>query len=343
VKQVDVILLTFKIKRCYIMKKTISNLLILILILSITACDSKTKSSSNDVKQITVAQWGQEKYLIYLPLYVAMEKGYFKKYGLDVKLKFSGNDDQVFATVIKGDAQFGIGDPVFAAISQEKGFPARVIGTLVNGVAVWGVTNNKEIKVIEKASDLEGLKIGTFPEPSTNYTLMKELITKHGLKNTKIVQAPIGSQLALLENGDADIVMELEPSTSISESKGYKVVYSSPEFYGKFAFTGITTTKDYLDGNKEVTKAFLKALEESLVDSHKDPSIAMSVAMTIFPKLDKNVIENAVNRMLNEKTYPEHIRVDDEAWKNAIDVRVLVGDIKDVSKVSDVVNNTFSK
>ena len=309
--------------------------------LLLVSCESKVKNNKDGLINITVAQWGQEKYLIYLPLYVAMERGYFKKHGLNVKLKFSGNDDQTFATVIKGDAQFGIGDPVFAAISQEKGYPARVIGTLVNGVAVWGITNKKDLKVIKQASDLEGLRIGTFPEPSTNYTLIKELITKHNLQNTKIVQAPIGSQLALLENGDADIVMELEPSTSIAESKGYSVVYSSPKFHGKFAFTGVTTTKDYLDKNKETTRKFLEALEEALQDSHKNPNMVVEVGASLFSKLDKQVVENAINRMLSEKTYPQHIKVDSKAWDNAIAVRVLVGDIKDKNKVSETVNNTF--
>ena len=66
---------------------------------------------SNGVKTVTVAQWGQEKYLIYLPFYLAQEKGFFKEEGLSVSLVFSGNDDQVFASVLQGSAQFGIGDP----------------------------------------------------------------------------------------------------------------------------------------------------------------------------------------------------------------------------------------
>ncbi|MFA5300626.1 MAG: ABC transporter substrate-binding protein, partial [Lutibacter sp.] len=70
------------------------------------------KPNSTGLTQVIVAQWGQEKYLIYLPLYIAQEKGFFKEEGLDISIKYSGNDDQVFATVLKGEAQFGIGDPV---------------------------------------------------------------------------------------------------------------------------------------------------------------------------------------------------------------------------------------
>ena len=84
-------------------------------------------NKEKSLKEITIAQWGQEKYLIYLPLYVAIEKDFFAAEGLKVSLKFTGNDDQTFAAVIQGDADFGVGDPIFTAISQERGFPAKVI------------------------------------------------------------------------------------------------------------------------------------------------------------------------------------------------------------------------
>ena len=38
---------------------------------------SEPKSNSGQTR-ITIAQWGQEKYLIYLPVYIAQEKGFFK-------------------------------------------------------------------------------------------------------------------------------------------------------------------------------------------------------------------------------------------------------------------------
>src|SRR5438270_393633 len=52
------------------------------------------------LETVKIAQWGQERYLIYLPMYVAIEKGYFKDAGLDVTLTFTGNDDQTFAAAL---------------------------------------------------------------------------------------------------------------------------------------------------------------------------------------------------------------------------------------------------
>lgn len=314
-----------------------------------SSCNQKTVTNQNSVTteetKITVAQWGQEKYLIYLPFYVAQEKGFFKEEGLDINVKFSGNDDQVFATVLSGDAQFGIGDPVFTAISREKGAKGKVVTTIVDGVAIWGVTNKENIKSIEKPEDLAGLKVGTFPDPSTNYALMKKTILKGGdtLKDTKIVQAPIGSQVALIENGSADIAMELEPGASIAESKGYRVVYSSPKFYGRFAFTGLTTTEDYINANKETVQKFINAMEKALRYCHENEAGTIEVAATLFPKLDKTVVENAVKRMIADKTIPEHAIMSDEAWQKAMQVRVDIGDLKEMKPTNDAVDNSFAE
>lgn len=315
--------------------------IVFVLLILIIGCSSETDKSSDN--EIVIAQWGQEKYLIYLPLYIAIEKNFFQENDITVNLKYSGNDDQVFATVIKGDAAFGIGDPVFTAISRERGFKGKVVATIVNGVSIWGVTNNDELKSIKNISDLAGLKVGTFPEPSTNYTLMKKTIQDNPiLSKTKIIQAPIGSQLALLENGDADIAMELEPSTSLAISKGYKLVFSSPNFYGEFAFTGLTTTEDFIIKNRETVQKTVNSLEKAVQFCHNNKEETIQIAQNIFPDLDKSVVEMAVLRMINEKTLPEHVITSEDAWQNAIDVRILVGDLKNSENAKAAVDNSFA-
>ncbi len=304
-------------------------------------CDN----NPDDRTHVTIAQWGQEKYLIYLPLYVAMEEGFFAKRKLNVQIKFTGNDDQTFAAVIKGDAQFGVGDPVFAAIARQRGFPARVVATIVGGVAIWGVTNKATLPVVTRPDDLAGLRVGTFPEPSTNYTLMREIIQRAqlDLRGTRIVQAPIGAQLALLERGDADIAMELEPATSLAVTKGYRVVYSSPRFHGPFAFTGLTTTQSVISRRKDTVQAVVSALEESARFCHRNSETAARVARHLFPQLPAAVVEMAVRRMTNEATIPDHVEVLDEAWQAALRTRIAVGDLSGPQATGVTVDNSFAR
>jgi ABC-type nitrate/sulfonate/bicarbonate transport system substrate-binding protein len=88
---------------------------------SIILMAGNVQAASNKQKapeKVVIAQFGQAKFLLYLPLYIAMEEGLFAKRGMDVSLKFAGNDDQIFAAVLGGSADFGMGDPVFTAISK---------------------------------------------------------------------------------------------------------------------------------------------------------------------------------------------------------------------------------
>lgn len=301
--------------------------------------------AAGDTTHITIAQWGQERYLIYLPLYVAMEKGLFAKRGITVDILYTGNDDQTFASVISGNAQFSVGDPVFTAISQERGFPAKVVATIVGGVAIWGVAKKQSVPVIDTPAGFAGLRVGTFPSPSTNYTLMENIIASNPqlLKKTKIVQAPIGSQLALLESGNADIAMGLEPDTSIAESQGYRVVYSSPKFHGPFAFTGLSTTEKFIQSKPDTVAKVVAALEEASVMCHHDPSIAVAVGVKLFPTLPKDVVSHAVSRMISEGTFPEHVVVSDDAWQAALKVRLAIGDLRKPQSTGVSVDNGFAQ
>lgn len=297
---------------------------------ALLGCGDGTNQEGPKTK-VVIAQWGQEKYLIYLPIYVAMEEGFFSKEGLDVGLRYSGNDDQVFASVVQGSAQFGVGDPVFTAIANEKGGDVgRVVGNIVAGVAIWGVTNKQEVGVVDSKSKLAGLRVGTFPAPSTNYTLMKETIMSGGseLAATRVVPAPIGGQIALLESGAADIAMVLEPAASQAEARGYRVVFSSPQFYGPFAFTGLTTSSSFMRDKPQVVQAMVNGLQRALEYCHKNPQGVIDIAEKLFPSLKEGVAARAVRRMLSEKTIPTSALVGEEAWKASVAVRVTVGDLK---------------
>ncbi len=291
---------------------------------------------------LRIAQWGQERYLIYLPLYVALDQGLLEQRGVAATVQFTGNDDQTFSAVVAGRADVGVGDPAFAAIAAEKGISSKVLATIVGRVAIWGLTKRSDLPVLNSAADLEGLRVGTFPEPSTNYSLMKRLtLQQRAGRTTTIVQAPIGSQLALLANGAADIAMELEPGASVAEEQGYRVVFSSPKQYGPFAFTGITTTDAALRARGADIAALIDALDEAVALCHRDPRLATTIAQKAFPRLSATVVSAAITRMLAEETIPRTVRPDLAGWHQALSVRKELGELhsldgKDALLVNDV-------
>lgn len=289
---------------------------------------SSDRSATGEMQQVTVAQWGQEKYLIYLPLYIAQQEGYFEDEGLDVRIIYSGNDDQVFATVLRGDAQFGVADPIFAAISQQRGADGVVVGQIVSKVALWGVARD-ESRQIRTPADFAGLKVGTFPRPSTTYTLMANMFSENNVAGAQIVEAPIGTEAALLESGRVDVAMMLEPAASIAESEGFHVVTSFPQLWGDFSFTGLTSVASYTEKNPETVAAVRRAFQRALDLAHSDIERTVKIAQDLFPNIDPTVVDKAVRRMIGDETLPTDFVVSEAGWGNAIRVRREMGELEE--------------
>jgi len=122
------------------------------------------KASQSAPQDITICQFA--KVFVYMPLYVAVEKGFFSQEGLNVKLINGGGDDKTFAAVASGQAQFGVADPTFAAIAREKGQPGLVVASVVAGAPFWGVTKKDSIGTISNAAQLKNLRIATGEGPA---------------------------------------------------------------------------------------------------------------------------------------------------------------------------------
>ncbi len=293
---------------------------------------------------VKVAQFGKEKFLLYLPLYIAMEEGYFKENGLDIDLIFAGNDDQIFAAVAGGSADFGVGDPVFNAIAQEKGFEAKTVALMITNLGISGYTNNPDIPVITKPEDLAGLRVGSFPKPSTTYTLLDEMIRNHPetLKDTKIVEAGFGAQVALIEADQADIAVDLEPTVSKVEAQGYRVVFNVSDYIDQQAITGLMVTQETIDEKAETVQGMVNGLQKALTVMHKDRAVALKVAKKLFPDLGDTVIENAVERMMAQEMYPQSAVMPDEYWQRTLKTRLETGELKEEQPTSKTVDNQFA-
>src|SRR5258705_4662882 len=63
----------------------------------------------------------------YAPLYVALEKGYYKAEGLDVALSEGNGAQNVLKALAAGNEKFGYGPAVAAAQAVSQGLPVKVI------------------------------------------------------------------------------------------------------------------------------------------------------------------------------------------------------------------------
>jgi NitT/TauT family transport system substrate-binding protein len=290
------------------------------------------------LQNVTIAQAYQV--FLYAPLYVAQNQGFFKDQGLNVNITTAGGDEQAFAALLSGSAQFAVGDPTFTAISGEKGEPGVVLASVLNGVPFWGVAKSN-VPVITSPSMLKGYKVATYPAPNTAYELQVAMFKSANLQ-PNIVQIAPGGLLPALDAGKVDIALELEPNVSTAVANGDHIVYSLSSYYPTFALTGLTALPSYVQGNGPTAQKVVNALKQADDYIRANPTSTADFLAGMF-QVSSTIAESAIQNMLSAKTIPDSLVVDQGGWNTAIQLQVQTGDLKQAEPYSQYVNTTFAQ
>jgi NitT/TauT family transport system substrate-binding protein len=263
--------------------------------------------------------------MLYLPLYVAIDNGFFEKQGLDVTKETAGAPSAALSAVISGSAQFSLHGPEWTAIAASKGAPVQIIANVVNGAAVW-IAATPDFK-FDSVADLKGQTIVTGLMPTTSTSLFMKLLKSKGMdpaKDVTMTQVALGTEIGPLLAGQAKVAVMYEPGLDQAVAKGMKVVLGFPKFYGEYAFSAITTRTDV---DPDSAQRFVNGLEMALRFIQENQPAAIAIAKKEFPTLDPVVVENAVKRMIAENIYPRSVAIKPEALTVAMDTQIGLGNL----------------
>jgi NitT/TauT family transport system substrate-binding protein len=297
--------------------------------------------AQSKLQPVTIAQFGHV--FLYMPLYVAVNKGFFKEQGLDVRLVSTGGDEKTFTAVASGNAQFGVSDPTFTAIARERGQGGKVVAGIVRGVPFWVVTFNPAIKKIDTPMGFSGYRIATYTAPSTSYAVMKNILQNGGKPvNARIVQGAFGTLLALLRARQADMALDIEPIVSIATHQGGRIVYSPAAHLGDFAFTGLTVSDGFYKQHPDQIQQAVNAITKAMKFIRQDFEGAVAVARKEFPEVPEPVVREALKRLVQEGTVPPSPVLTKQAWDRAIALRREIGDLKGKGSFEENVDMSFA-
>ena len=308
------------------MSKMCPKILLALALISATSC-ACLADTAKKLEPITIAQFGHV--FLYMPLYVAVDKGFFKDQGLDVKLTSTGGDEKTFTAVLSGNVQFGVSDPVFAAIARERVQGGKVVASFVRGVPFWVVSFDNKIKAFDNASGFSGHRIATYTAPSTSYAVMKGILANNGHPvDAKIVQGAFGTLLALIKTNQADMALDIEPIVSIATNQGAHIVYSPAAKLGDFAFTGLTVSDDFYAKHPDQIQAAVNALAKSMKFIEQDFDGTLAVAKKEFSNVPEPALREALKRLIKEGTIPKSPVLTKTAWDRSVALRKEIGDMK---------------
>ncbi|WP_027577768.1 ABC transporter substrate-binding protein [Bradyrhizobium sp. Ai1a-2] len=305
------------------MRMRISKLSTLSIALAFTFGITAAGPASAEMKKATISQAFQS--LLYLPLYVGMNEGFFEKQGLDLNKESAGSGSVALSAVISKSAQFSLHGPEWTAIAASKGAPVNTIANVVNGAAVW-IAATPDFK-FDSVKDLKGQKIVTGLMPTTSTSLFIKLLKENGMdasKDVEMIQVPLGTEPGPFVAGQAKVAVMYEPGLDQVVAKGMKVVVGFPKLYGAYAFSTITARNDV---DPDLAQRLTNGLEMAVRFMHKNEARTVEIAQKEFPNLEPAVVEAAVKRMLADNVYPTSVDITPEALKLALDTQIALGNL----------------
>jgi NitT/TauT family transport system substrate-binding protein len=243
----------------------------------------------------------------YLPLYAAIDNGYFKAAGLNVTTTTLTGGAHVNA-VLSGSAWGFIGGAESAAIANAKGASLEAIAGVVSRANVYWVAK-KGIKIDPNnlAGSLKGLRIavsrhGGSVEIDSLYELQK--LGLDPTKDVTIINNEVsGSELSLVQSGQADVAATSEPvlGKGITEGVWGEPIVSLPKQLGEFAYSDIVTSKATVQKDPKAAKAFVAALAKGMDYVMTNKAGAQKIAVKEFPTMTPGVIQSTLARTYTDK------------------------------------------
>lgn len=221
--------------------------------------------------------------------FVAKEKGYFAKQGIDVAaIRRGTGSPNAMRFVGNGDADFGFGDLPTLAVARSQNVPVVALAA-VNQHSPLAMLALASKHKLTKPQDLKGLNVGVQPSGST-YVFLTALLKANGMSMSDIQQSTVNPPYEnYLLLGRVDTVPgyldaevpELEAkaggpnSLSIMQGSdfGY-VVYGS----------GLFTSEKMIAEKSDVVQRFVNAYMQAFADVVKNPEEAADLTIKENPE-----------------------------------------------------------
>lgn len=217
-----------------------------------------------------------------LPLYVAIEKGYFEEAGINVEFVPFETPNQLMDAILNGNLDFT--GPGFAlgisAIVNERNpekFKAYAISGDSEGMsgAKFIIPIDSEIESIE---DLKGKKVGILAGTIQWQVIAREILEKNGLdmdNDVTIIELSQSLKLQAITSKQVDALLAIEPVSTIAINTGVAKILSEnplrdfitdPFYYG----VGIVNT-DFMKKNPEITEKIITVLRKTIHEINENP------------------------------------------------------------------------
>ena len=211
-------------------------------------------------------------------MFVAMEKGFFKAEGLELETVPMAGGAVIVQGITSGDLQIGWANVISLYQAHVEGFDFKLVAGGATNVKSTNESHAIQVpkaSTIARAKDLEGKTVAVNTLNNIVHLMAMAWIDKNGASSSKVkfVEIPFPQMEPALAAGKVDAVSIHEPFASAAVEKSGSRVLAHPwgEVLPKFLIASWFASDKWLQKNKPVVQAFVRAINKGIDAIHADP------------------------------------------------------------------------
>lgn len=315
----------------------------LLLLMLLTACaPAATPAPTPELVDITLPT-GYIPNVQFAPIYVAIDKGWFKEAGFNVTLDYSTETDSL--------ALVGADQLKFAVVSGEQVLLARAQQLPVVYIFAWyqqypvGIISLKDAE-ITKPEDLRGKKVGIPILSGASYVGMEALFSAGGLKDADVQIDTIGfNQVETLTAGTEDAVVVYNANEPVQlQSMGYDVNLMKVSDYMNLVSNGLITSESMIQNHPDQVRAMDAVMSKAVQYTQDHPEEAYEISKKYVEnlanadqKVQMQVLKSSIDLYQGDEI--GHTRL--ESWQNMQSVLLKMGLITSEQDLRKAFTNDF--
>lgn len=286
----------------------------------------------------------------YLPLYVAIRKGYFEEAGLDVKvITIEGAAGHTNAVLSKQAFAF-VGGPEHNAFAKLKGAELRAVVNCVNRGNVYlmakkgvGPKSGQDL-----AEYMKGQHIAVGAYGGTPHSIMRYLLKEWKLdpkKDVVLQETLLSAILSAVKAGKTGVGLSSEPfvTRGITEGIWEGPIVSVPQKLGPYAYSTLNVRRESIQSEPDDVRHFVRGIIRGIKLMHAQKDEATKIARQEFPTMAQADLVAIVDRYFADNVWSKDGLITPAAWKTSEAVVLEAGVLKQSVPYDQVIDMQFVK
>lgn len=273
----------------------------------------------------------------FLPLYVTIERGFFKDEGLEiVPVMFNAGNTNLQA-LVGGDVQIMAGAVAETVLGRASGVDVKNF---------WGICNLMPFELYSQPKlvsmkEAKGKKFAISRFGSLSDFLTRASLLHFGIDPKDVTILQIGStpaRFAALNSGGVDATIIWFPVTEQAKAMGYRKLFDLKDMYPEWPYEAFAARESWLAKEKDQAIRFIRAYQKGtrLTRDNRDEAIK---ALRKFVKMDPAVAPAGYDRYRD--SFPVDGKIAEKGIAIVADQEFEQGRIKKRITVDDMIDRSF--